>query len=127
INSPIPFTKSAVYACVRHLIGGEPPNNEGYFRPITVLAPPGTIVNPVMPASVAARGLTGFRIATTVFGALAQIAPDRVFACEMGGDTGVSYGGYDPLREPFVFLEFLLGSWGARPSSDGVDACSSSV
>lgn len=33
INSPLPFTKSAVYACVRHLIGGDPSNNEGYFRP----------------------------------------------------------------------------------------------
>jgi N-methylhydantoinase B len=42
INSPLPFTKSAVYACVRHLIGGDPPNNEGYFRPIEVLAPAGT-------------------------------------------------------------------------------------
>src|SRR5207249_4338444 len=44
INSPLPFTKSAVYACVRHLIGGEPPNNEGYFRPIEVIAPAGTVV-----------------------------------------------------------------------------------
>ena len=55
INSPLPFTKSAVYACVRHLVGGTPPNNEGYFRPIEVIAPPGTVVNPVMPAAVAAR------------------------------------------------------------------------
>jgi N-methylhydantoinase B len=127
INSPMPFTKSAVYACVRHLVGGEPPNNEGYFRPIEVVAPPGTVVNPVMPASVAARGLTGFRIANAVFGALARIAPDRVFACEVGGDTGVSIGGYDAERRPFVFLEFLFGSWGGRPARDGVDACSSSV
>jgi N-methylhydantoinase B len=127
INSPLPFTKSAVYATVRHLIGGEPPNNEGYFRPIEVLAPPGTIVNPVMPAAVAARGLTGFRLANALFGALAQIAPDRVFACEAGGDTGVSFGGYDDKRRPFVFLEFLFGSWGGRPTKDGVDACSSSV
>jgi N-methylhydantoinase B len=127
INSPLPFTKSAVYACVRHLIGGEPPNNEGYFRPIEVVAPPGTVVNPVMPASVAARGLTGFRIANAVFGALAQIAPDRVFACEVGGDTGVSFGGYDRERRPFVFLEFVFGSWGGRPTRDGVDAVSSSV
>ncbi|MGH7263282.1 MAG: hydantoinase B/oxoprolinase family protein [Candidatus Rokuibacteriota bacterium] len=127
INSPLPFTKSAVYACVRHLVGGEPPNNEGYFRPIEVIAPPGTVVNPVLPASVAARGLTGFRIANSVFGALAQIAPDRVFACEAGGDTGVSIGGYDTQRRPFVFLEFLFGSWGGRPTKDGVDACSSSV
>ena len=127
INSPLPFTKSAVYATVRHLIGGDPPNNEGYFRPIDVIAPPGTIVNPVMPAAVAARGLTGFRLANALFGALAQIAPDRVFACEVGGDTGVSFGGYDRERRPFVFLEFLFGSWGGRPRRDGVDACSSSV
>ena len=127
INSPLPFTKSAVYACVRHLIGGEPPNNEGYFRPIEVVAPAGTVVNPVMPASVAARGLTGFRIANAVFGALAQVAPERVFACEVGGDTGVSFGGYDRERRPFVFLEFVFGSWGGRPTRDGVDAVSSSV
>jgi N-methylhydantoinase B len=127
INSPMPFTKSAVYACVRHLIGGDPPNNEGYFRPIEVIAPPGTIVNPVMPAAVAARGLTGFRAANAIFGALAKIAPDRVFACEMGGDTGVSFGGYDADRRPFVFLEFLFGSWGGRPTRDGMDAASSSV
>lgn len=127
INSPLPFTKSAVYATVRHLIGGDPPNNEGYFRPIEVIAPPGTVVNPVLPASVAARGLTGFRLANALFGALAQIAPDRVFACEVGGDTGVSFGGYDAERRPFVFLEFLFGSWGGRPTRDGVDACSSSV
>ena len=116
-----------MYACVRHLVGGTPPNNEGYFRPIEVIAPPGTVVNPVMPAAVAARGLTGFRMANAVFGALAQIAPDRVFACEVGGDTGVSFGGYDAERRPFVFLEFLFGSWGGRPTKDGVDACSSSV
>jgi N-methylhydantoinase B len=127
INSPFPFTKSAVYACVRHLIGGDPPNNEGYFRPIEVRAPAGTIVNPVMPASVAARGLTGFRMATAVFGALAKIAPERVFACESGGDTGISYGGYDAERKPFVFIEFLYGGWGGRPDRDGVDGCSSSV
>jgi N-methylhydantoinase B len=127
INSPLPFTKSAVYAAVRHLIGGEPPNNEGYFRPIEVIAPPGTIVNPVPPAAVAARGLTGFRMANVLFGALAQIAPDRVFACEVGGDTGVSIGGYDAERRPFVFLEFLFGSWGGRPNKDGVDGNSSSV
>jgi N-methylhydantoinase B len=76
---------------------------------------------------VAARGLTGFRLANALFGALAQVAPDRVFACEVGGDTGVSIGGYDADRRPFVFLEFLFGSWGGRPARDGVDANSSAV
>ena len=127
INAPLSFTTSAVLATVRHLIPGNLPNNEGFFRPIEIYAPPGTVVNAQMPASVAARGLTGFRLANVMFGALAQIAPDRVFACEVGADTGISFGGIDANGKPFVFLEFVCGSWGGRPLLDGVDACGSSV
>lgn len=127
INSVLPFTRSAVYACVRCLMPQAMPNNEGYFRAIRVSAPPGTIVNPLPPASVAARGLTGYRIANAVMGALAQLAPDRIPACESGGDTGVSLGGYDAQRRPFVFLEFLVCSWGGRPNADGIDGAASIV
>ena len=116
INSVLPFTKSAVYACVRCLMPPTIPNNEGYFRAISVRAPAGTIVNPLPPASVAARGLTGYRIANAVMGALAQVAPEWIPACESGGDTGVSLGGYDAQRRPFVFLEFL-----ARQAADDRD------
>lgn len=125
INSPISFTKSTVYACARCMMGADVPNNAGYFRPITVIAPEGSIVNPLPPAAVAARGLTAFRIANTVFGALAQALPDKVPACEMGGDTGVSIGGYYPDGRAFVFLEFLHGSWGGRPFADGIDGVAS--
>ena len=125
INCPVPFTRSVVYACVRCLLSRDLPNNGGYFRAIEVIAPEGTIVNPLPPAPVAARGLTGFRIANTVFGALARLAPERVPACESGGDTGISLGGYDAQRRPFVYLEFLHGSWGGRSGRDGVDASAS--
>ncbi len=125
INSAWPYTKSAVYACVRHLIGGDPPNNEGYFRPIEIRAPLGSVVNPASPAPVAARGLTGYRITNAIFGALAGIAPDRIPACEVGGDTGVSFGGYDADRRAFVFVEFVFGGWGGRPRLDGIDVCAS--
>lgn len=127
INSVIAFTRSTTYACVRCLLPQNIANNEGYFRAIEVLAPPGTIVNPRPPAPVAARGLTGFRIANAVFGALAQIAPDRVPACEVGGDTGVTMGGYDADGRPFVFLEFLNCGWGGRPFADGIDGAASAV
>jgi N-methylhydantoinase B len=60
-------------------------------------------------------------------GALAQIAPDRIPAGESGGDTGVSLGGYDAQRRPFVFLEFLVCSWGGRPFADGIDGAASVV
>ena len=93
INCPLPFTKSAAYACVRCVMPTDIPNNEGHFRPIEVTAPEGTIVNPHRPAPVAARGLTGFRIANAVLGALAQAVPERVPAAEAGGDTGRQPGG----------------------------------
>ena len=48
------------------------PNNGGLFRPITVTAPPGTIVHALPPAAVAARGLAAFRMGNTLLGALAQ-------------------------------------------------------
>lgn len=134
INCPLSFTQSTAYACVRCLMGADVPNNGGYFRPIRVIAPEGTIINPLAPGPVAARGLTGFRIANVVFGALAQAAPDRVPACEIGGDTGVSIGGYERVVQDgktelhgFVFLEFLYGSWGGRFNQDGIDGVASSV
>jgi N-methylhydantoinase B len=109
---------------VRSILDPGIPNNAGYFRPIEVLTPKRSIVNPEPPAPVAARGLTGFRIADTVLGALAQIRPDLVPAS--GGnapDAGVSLGGYYDDGSPFVYLEFLVGSWGGGPWRDGMDAC----
>jgi N-methylhydantoinase B len=127
INSVLSFTKSTVYACFRCLLAPTLPNNEGYFRAVSVHAPPGTIVNPLPPAPVAARGLTAYRIANAVFGALAQLAPTRIPACEAGGDTGITMGGYDDQRRAFVFLEFLFSGWGGRPFADGIDGAASVV
>jgi len=127
INCAIPFTKSTVYACLRCLMDEGIPTNSGFFRAIDVKAPPGSLVNPVLPAPVAARGLTGFRLANVLMGALSKMAPDRVPACEVGGDTGITIGGYDADRNPFVFLEFLFSGWGGRPDRDGVDGVSSIV
>jgi N-methylhydantoinase B len=127
INSVLSFTRSTVYACVRCLLPNDLPNNEGYFHAVRVHAPAGTIVNPLPPAPVAARGLTAFRIANVVLGALAQIAPERIPACEVGGDTGITMGGYDDQRRAFVFLEFVFSGWGGRPFADGIDGLSSVV
>jgi N-methylhydantoinase B len=60
-------------------------------------------------------------------GALAQVAPDKVPACESGGDTGISLGGYTAEGRAFVFLEFLVCGWGGRPFTDGIDGVASMV
>ena len=55
-----------------------------------------------------------------VFGALAMMLKDEVGAASDGGNTGVSIGGYDKSRRPFIFVDFACGSWGGRPWGDGV-------
>src|SRR5205814_515179 len=85
-------------------------------------APEGTIANMVLPGACAARGLTGFRMVDCMFGALAKMLPEQVFAASDGGNTGVSIGGYLPDRTPFIYVDFTCCAWGARPYADGLEA-----
>ena len=121
INNTLSYTKSASYCAIRSVLPGNIPNNDGVFRAIEVKAPPGTIANGVLPAACAARGLTGFRMVDCMFGALAKMLPDVVFACSDGGNTGISIGGYYPDRRPFIYVDFTCCAWGGRPYADGLD------
>ncbi|MEP7329181.1 MAG: hydantoinase B/oxoprolinase family protein [Betaproteobacteria bacterium] len=128
INCVYPFTLSTALACVRSIVDLAIPNNAGYFRPIEVIAPEGTVVNPRPPGAVAARGITGIRIADAIFGALAQAVPDMVPACGSNApDVGISFGGVDQDGRSCVYLEFLLASWGGGPDRDGMDACTGTL
>jgi N-methylhydantoinase B len=121
INATLSFTASVVALCVRSVMREEVPNTAGIFRPLRVIAPPGTIVNGVMPAASSMRGVTGFRMADAVFGALASLLPERVLAAGEGGNTLVILGGRRPDATPYVYYELLCGTWGARPDRDGND------
>jgi len=121
INNTLSFTKSASYCAIRSILPANIPNNEGVFRAIEVTAPLGTIANAVLPAACAARGLTGFRMVDCMFGALAQMLPDKVFASSDGGNTGISIGGWDGDRRPFIYVDFTCCAWGGRPYADGLD------
>jgi N-methylhydantoinase B len=121
INNTLSFTKSASYCAIRSILPANIPNNEGVFRAIDVTAPSGTIANAVLPAACAARGLTGFRMVDCMFGALAQMLPDKVFASSDGGNTGISIGGWDTDRRPFIYVDFTCCAWGGRPYADGLD------
>jgi len=121
INNTLSFTASVVALCVRSALKEDIPNTAGMFKPLKIIAPPGTVVNGVMPAASSMRGITGFRLVDTVFGALAQLLPDRILAAGEGGNTLVVIGGQNPDRTPYVFYELLSGTWGARPDRDGND------
>ncbi|MFO0293704.1 MAG: hydantoinase B/oxoprolinase family protein [Rhodospirillales bacterium] len=120
INAPLPFTQAASYAAIRSVLSADIPNAQGFTRPIHVVAPTGTIVNPRPPAACGARGITGFRMMDCLMGALAQALPDRVPADGSGGSTLPTIGGRQDGK-PFIFVETIMGAWGGGPAQDGQD------
>ena len=121
INNTWSYTAAASFTAVKSVLSINMPNNDGVFRPIEVIAPPGTITHGKLPAACAARGLTGFRAVDCCFGALAKLYPHLVYAASDGGNTGLTIGGYDKDLRPFIYVDFISGCWGARPWADGLD------
>ncbi len=120
INAPWCYTYSYSVFAVKSVLTPEVPNNEGTFRPITVLAPEGSLLNPNFPAATGARSTTGHFVVTAVYGVLAQLVPERLLAeCGSPRPIVVLRGMRDDGR-PFSQTLFCMGSMGARPTQDGI-------
>jgi N-methylhydantoinase B len=123
INSNLAFTTSAVYACVRTLMPIDLPNNAGLFRLISVTAPVGCIANAQHPSAVSSRGVVGLRVVDCVRGALAQLFPSMVPAAGEGGTSSIRISGRKASGALFIAFDSVNGTWGARPTADGIDGC----
>jgi N-methylhydantoinase B len=128
-KGPINCTPSNLIAVacytVRAVCGGAIPNNAGAFRPIRLVLPRGTLVNPDMPGAVSNRGVTYHRAVDAVLGALVRCLPDRLPAAALSSPTMVTVGGTDPeTGRAYVVPVISVGGMGARPTRDGVDAVS---
>jgi len=121
LNCTLSYAIACVAICLRSVMQESVANNAGIFRPLKIIAPPGTVINCVMPAASSMRGVTGFRLVDTIFGAFAQFLPERVFAAGEGGNTLMIIGGNRPDRSSYVYYELMTGTWGARPDRDGND------
>jgi N-methylhydantoinase B len=124
INGPIPITNSVALTAVRCAIGADIPNFAGYMRPVKIVAPAGTIVNPVLPAACAARGVIAYRMLDTLFGALMKIPGSRIPALGEGGPSVVSFSGWKDGKA-WLITDGILGTWGGRATLDGVEGISS--
>ena len=120
-NVPPVSLLATVYYVLKAVIDPDIPPNGGYYRAIDVVAPPGTVLNPLPPAAVAARFTTCQTVADVVLTALGQAVPERVVAHCHGGTLAI-YSGADPRRgEFFVDYEVYAGGSGARATKDGID------
>jgi N-methylhydantoinase B len=121
INSPLCYTYAYTAYPIKCAIDPYTPKNDGSFRPIRVTAPEGTIVNPTYPAAVNARHLTGQLLSAAVYGALADVIPDKVIA-ESGGAPIMCamFSGVNRDGKRFSEQLFAGGGMGARPDRDGL-------
>ena len=122
INANYAMTLSACLYAFRCLVGDDVLYNAGVSRPLTVIAPAGSIVNAQRPAAVAGGNVeTSQRITDVVLGALGRALPDRLPAASQGTMNNVTLGGLDPRTgRRFAYYETLGGGMGARKGLDGL-------
>lgn len=126
VRGPVNATRGVTLACVYYAVKAvcdpELPASEGIAYPLTVITPPGTLVNPTFPAPVAHANInTAQRIADVVFGALAQAVPERVAAAGTGSMSNFAIGGLDGRGHYYSYIETYGGGQGGKYGQDGMD------
>jgi N-methylhydantoinase B/oxoprolinase/acetone carboxylase alpha subunit len=122
VNANYAMTLSACLYAFRCLVQDDVLYNAGVARPLTVIAPPGSIVNAQRPAAVAGGNVeTSQRITDVVLGALGRALPDRLPAASQGTMNNVTFGGTDPRSgRRFAYYETLGGGMGGRRGLAGL-------
>ncbi|MGY8999519.1 MAG: hydantoinase B/oxoprolinase family protein [Rhodospirillales bacterium] len=99
------------------------PVNEGCFRPLELISPPGTILNAKPPAAIGLWSVALPTVIDLILKSLATALPDRIPAAHKGDMGGCSFYGYrkeDGSR--FLLMNIMGGGWGGRPAGDGESA-----
>lgn len=124
INATYGVTASATYNAMLQITGAHIPRNAGCYRPIKIIAPPGTVVNVKYPGpSVGGNTETQPRIVGAILGALSQVLPDQVMAAEGATSCNFLFGGVSPKTGRFyTHYHFEASGWGGRYLTDGNSA-----
>src|SRR5262249_52701552 len=131
MNAPLTVTASGVFCALKMIVDPKSliPPNSGCWRPVSVTAPEGSVVNARLPAPVVyANHEMSHRIADMVMAAMFQITPATVMAASQGTSAVVTFGGVDyRTGERYVSYESVKGGFGARPTKDGINAVASTI
>ena len=126
INMPLEGTVDcAIWLTIRSILldsdtYGQIPQNSGLIRPIKIVAPKGTLANPIFPAPTIARFAPGNIIADTIMKALAPAVPHNVSA-GVGNLKVIAFSGIKD-QQHWVHMDIHEGSYGGRSGKDGMDA-----
>jgi 5-oxoprolinase (ATP-hydrolysing) len=111
-NAPLPVTRAAVLYVFRTLVDDEIPMNAGCLRPIELIVPEGSMLNPRYPAAVVAGNVETSQVVTDcLYGALG------VLAASQGTMNNFTFG-----NQTHQYYETISGGSGAGADFDGTDA-----
>lgn len=111
-NAPRAVTTAAVLYVFRCLIDETIPLNDGFLRPLEIIVPDNSMLNPAYPAAVVAGNVeTSQYIVDCLFGALQQLAASQ------GTNNNFTFG-----DETYQYYETLCGGAGAGNGFAGTSA-----
>jgi N-methylhydantoinase B len=116
LNCPLSVTKAACFYAVRVVCDPDAPPSAGAWRPVSVSAPEGSLLNARPPAAVVGGNVeTSSRVADLVFAALARFAP-------VGADGQGTMNNLTLSGEDWTYYETIGGGQGACRDADGPSA-----
>lgn len=120
-NCTLNYTTAYTVYPLKILLDPATRRNEGSYRPLTVTAPLGSILNPVFPAPVIARHLTGHMLSCSVYQAMAQALPGKVMA-DSGSSPAfrMNFSGRTADNKQFSLMLFPNSGVGASARGDGL-------
>jgi len=125
VNCPLSVAAAGVYYVFRCLMPEQTPACAGAFRPITLSAPKGCLLNAERPAAVAAGNVeTSSRVVDVICGALAQALPERIPAASHGSMNNLAMGarGSKGGAGKWDYYETMGGGMGAGATGGGLCA-----
>ena len=99
------------------------PINDGSFRPLEVIVPPGRVVSAVRPAPMRWWMTFPMTVVDTVFKALAPAIPERVIAGHHADLILATLFGVSPKDRRLILavISHVGGGWGAKMTEDGIN------
>jgi 5-oxoprolinase (ATP-hydrolysing) len=111
-NAPHSICRAATLYVFRTLVDDAIPLNDGCMRPITLVVPEGSMLNPCYPAAVVAGNVETSQVITDcLFAAMGALAPSQ------GTMNNFTFGNSD-----YQYYETIAGGAGAGPGFDGASA-----
>ncbi|MDC1296442.1 hydantoinase B/oxoprolinase family protein [Alphaproteobacteria bacterium] len=123
-DSPLKCGKGALFSMVKTvfkaIVDPHAPVNEGWFRPLKLTIPDGTVFSATYPKSTSWYFEVAGLAADLVWKGFAPISDSKLSAGSYTSLTATFFYGIDHRNnEPFMIVEPHSGGWGASKNADG--------